>query len=138
MRKRIAAALAALAGFGGGLAALASGGAGQPAAAAAGAGAIGTSEAREIALQRAAEAGDAEPLVSVESDSGAETAAAMEAPQGATLSEPEGGAYVVDMHGRFTLGQAHMPRWAQAPTGTVMKVAIARDGFVLGIHLGER
>ncbi len=138
MCKRIAAALVVLAGAAGGLAALVAGAAGQAPAVAATAAGIGASQAREIAVSRAAAAGDAEPQVAVESDSGPEAAVAMAAPQGSVTSEPEGGAYVVDMHGDFTLGQAHVPRWAHAPTGTVMKVEIARDGFVLGIHLGDR
>ena len=139
MRKRIAATLALLAGVGGSVVALAAGGTGQAPAVAAAATGIGASQAREIAVQRAAAAGDAQPQVAVESDSGSEAAAAMAAPQGTALAEPEGGsAYIVSMHGDFTLGQAHTPRWAPAPTGTVMRVEIARDGFVLGIHLGDR
>jgi hypothetical protein len=138
MRKRMAATLALLAGLGGGLAALVAGIGGQVPAAAAPAAGIGPAQAREIGLVRAAAAGDAEPLVAVESDDVSEAAASMATPQGPPLSEVQGGVYVVDMRGQFTLGQAHTPRWASAPTGTVMKVAITRSGFVLGIHLGEQ
>jgi len=137
MSKRIAAGLALFAGLGGTGAAIVAAGAAQAPAAAATTTSIGPAQAREIALQRAAAAGDAEPQVAVESDSNAEAAAAMAAPQGTALDEPAGGVYVVDMHGQFTLGQAHTPRWAHAPTGTVLKVSIAPDGFVVGIHLGN-
>jgi hypothetical protein len=41
------------------------------------------------------------------------------------------------MHGHFTLGQAHLPRGARAPSGTVMKVLVDRNGFVLGLHVGN-
>ena len=44
---------------------------------------------------------------------------------------------MVTMQGHFTLGQAHLPGWANAPTGTVMRVAIDSSGFVLGVHLGS-
>jgi hypothetical protein len=131
------AALFALLALGGGAAAWTSG-AGAPAPAAAETGpAIGPAQAREIALVRAAAAGDAEPAVAVEADSNARAATAMAAPQGAALAEPPGGVYVVTMRGRFTLGQAHVPPGMAAPTGSVLKVAVDRTGFVVGLHLGD-
>ena len=138
MKKRMAAALTLLAGLGGGTAALFAAGAVSTPAAAAPAPAIAPSKAREVALVRAAAAGDAEPAVAVESDTASEAATAMAAPQDALLSEPEGSVYLVTMHGNFTLGQAHLPRGAKAPSGPVMKVAVDRNGFVLGIHVGDR
>jgi hypothetical protein len=136
MGKGTAAALAATALTCAGAAWAATGGSPVPAAAET-APAIGPAQAREIALVRAAAAGDAQPAVAVESDSNAEAAAAMSAPQGAALAEPPGGVYLVTMRGEFTLGQAHMPRGAKAPTGSVLKVAVDRTGFVLGLHLGD-
>jgi hypothetical protein len=138
MKKRMAAALTLLAGLGAGTAAVVAGGAASTTAAAAPAPAIGPSEAREVALVRAAAAGDAQPAVAVESDSTAEAETSMAAPQGALLDEGEGNVYLVTMRGSFTLGQAHLPRGAKAPTGSVMKVAIDRNGLVVGIHLGDR
>jgi hypothetical protein len=137
MKKRIAAALALLAGLGGGSAVLVAGGAASTQAAVAPAPAIGPSQAREVALVRAAAAGDAEPAVAVETDTVAEAETSMAAPQGALLGEPGGDLYVVTMHGSFTLGQAHLPRGAKAPTGKVMKVAVDRNGFVIGVHVGD-
>lgn len=136
MGKRAVALLALLAGVGGAAGWVAGEEAPAPAAAATQP-AIGPAQAREIALVRAAAAGDADPAVAVESDSNARAAAAMAAPPGAALAEPLGGVYVVTMRGDFTLGQAHMPRGAAAPSGSVLKVAVDRTGFVLGLHLGD-
>jgi hypothetical protein len=136
MGKRTAAALALLAAIGG-AAAWADGEAGPAPAAAETTTEIGPAQAREIALVRAAAAGDPDPAVAVESDSNAQAATALAAPRGAALDEPAGGVYVVNMHGQFTLGQAHTPPGAKAPSGSVLKVAVDRSGFVLGLHLGD-
>jgi hypothetical protein len=136
MGKRAATVLVLLAGVGGAVAWAA--GEDAPARAAAEARpAIGPAQARELALVRAAAAGDPDPALAVESDSGPQAAAAMAAPPGAALAEPPGGVYVVTMHGHFTLSQAHMPRGMAAPTGSVLKVAVDRTGFVVGLHLGD-
>ena len=98
---------------------------------------IGAAQAQQIALTRAASAGDANPTVAVAEQSLGQAATGIGAPQGAALVGSETPVYLVTLHGDFVLNLARVPKGFKAPTGNVMQVIVDRTGFVLGLHLGR-
>jgi len=98
---------------------------------------IGPAQATQIALARAADAGDAGPGVSVASESAQAARASMHAPAGPASAEGESSVYLVTLHGSFTLGAAHVPKGLPAPRGNVMQVAVDASGQVVWLHLGS-
>lgn len=99
--------------------------------------AIGAAQARQIALTRAAGAGDAAPAVSVAREDLGEADTAMQAPAAAALAAPATPVYVVTMHGRFVLSLAHVPRGFPAPEGELMQLTIDGSGAVVGLRLAR-
>lgn len=98
---------------------------------------IGAAQAQQIALARAASAGDANPTVAVVEEPLGQAAAGIGAPQGAALVGSETPVYLVTLHGDFVLHLARVPKGFKAPTGNVMQAIIDHTGFVLGLHLGR-
>jgi len=99
--------------------------------------AIGAAQARQIALTRAASAGEANPTVAVAEEPLGQAASGIGAPQGAALVGAETPVYLVTLHGDFVLNLARVPKGFKAPTGNDMQVIIDHTGFVLGLHLGR-
>ena len=100
--------------------------------------AISAAGVRQIAMLRAASAGDSNPAVSVVGEEPQKALEAMQAPGGTSFqAASESSVYLVTMHGNFSFGAAHVPRGFNAPTGNVMKLIVARDGFVLGLHIAN-
>jgi hypothetical protein len=97
---------------------------------------IDASQAQQIALTRAASAGDANPSVAVVDEPLGQAAAGIGSPQGAALAASETPVYLVSMHGNFTLDRARIPKGFKSPTGNALQVIVDHTGFVLGLHLG--
>jgi hypothetical protein len=99
--------------------------------------AIDVSQARQIALTRAAGAGDTHPSVSIADQTLGAAEASMHAPAQAALAEPETPVYLVTLRGHFVLNLAHVPRGLPAPAGNAMQLTIDHSGRVLGLHVGS-
>jgi len=106
-------------------------------AAVAGTPSITASDAQQLALARAAAAGDGSPTVAMATESLGQATARLGAPRVAGLADPETPVYVATMHGHFVV-DAPTPKGAPAPSGSVMRVLIDQTGLMIGLQVGDQ
>jgi hypothetical protein len=99
---------------------------------------ITAARAKQLALEWAARANDAQPEVAVESATRGQAALALHTAESTgAVSNPGTSVYLVIMHGHFTLSDAPIPPGQAAPSGDVMKVEVLTSGQVDGLHVGN-